>query len=114
MNALKVEYDLEWNFFAASHGKGAVDGISGSVKRSVWIAVKSRKAIVNSALEFYGLARSLSKTSSLYSYDLGSDSDNEPINEESPPTSHQASKSLVESCRKTDGTAIWMNMWKLE
>lgn len=64
MNALKAEYGfnhLEWNFFAASHGKGAVDGIGGSVKRSVWIAVKSRKAIVNSALEFYDLARDLSK-----------------------------------------------------
>ncbi|GBP31090.1 Retrovirus-related Pol polyprotein from transposon TNT 1-94 [Eumeta japonica] len=62
MNALKAEYGfdhLEWNFFAASHGKGAVDGISGSVKRSVWIVVKSRKAIVNSALEFYNLAVSL-------------------------------------------------------
>lgn len=64
MNSLKAEYGfdhLEWNFFAASHGKGAVDGIGGSVKRSVWITVKSRKAIVNSALEFYNLARSLSK-----------------------------------------------------
>lgn len=64
MNALKAEYGfnhLEWNFFAASHGKGAVDGIGGIVKRSVWIAVKSRKAIVNNALEFYDLARSLSK-----------------------------------------------------
>lgn len=28
---------------------------------TVWIAVKSRKAIVNSAIEFYDLARSLSK-----------------------------------------------------
>ena len=27
---------LIWNFFAASHGKGAVDGIGGMVKRSVW------------------------------------------------------------------------------
>lgn len=35
--------------------------IGGSVKRSVWIAVKSRKAIVNSALEFYNLACSLFK-----------------------------------------------------
>lgn len=63
MNSLKAEYGfdhLEWNFFFASHGKGAVDGIGGSVKRSVWITVKSRKAIVNSALEFYNLTRSLS------------------------------------------------------
>lgn len=64
MNSIKAEYGfdhLEWNFFAASHGKGAVDGLGGSVKGSVWMAVKSRKAIVNSALEFYNLACSLSK-----------------------------------------------------
>ncbi|KAJ2950915.1 hypothetical protein O0L34_g5284 [Tuta absoluta] len=64
MNALKEENGfnhLEWNFFAASHGKGAVDGIGGSVKRSVWVSVKSRRAIVNNAQEFYELARSLSK-----------------------------------------------------
>ena len=27
---------IMWNFFATSHGKGAVDGIGGTVKRSVW------------------------------------------------------------------------------
>lgn len=45
MNTLKAERGfthLDWNFFAASHGKGAVDGLGGSVKRSVWTAVKAR------------------------------------------------------------------------
>lgn len=63
MNTLKAERGfthLEWNFFAASHGKGAVDGLGGSVKRSVWTAVKARKAIINNAEEFYDLARRLS------------------------------------------------------
>lgn len=42
--------DIKWNFFATSHGKGAVDGIGGTVKRSVWNAVASRKvAVVDSA-----------------------------------------------------------------
>ncbi|GFQ76709.1 hypothetical protein TNCT_365041 [Trichonephila clavata] len=36
--------------------------------------------------------------------DSDSDSDNEFINEESPPLSHQTSKSPAEECRKTDGT----------
>ncbi|GFQ89692.1 hypothetical protein TNCT_537631 [Trichonephila clavata] len=36
--------------------------------------------------------------------DSDSDSDNESINEESPPPSHQTSKSPAEACRKTDGT----------
>ncbi|GFQ66829.1 hypothetical protein TNCT_738761 [Trichonephila clavata] len=63
MNALKAEYgfiQLEWNF-AASHGKDVVNRIGESVKRSVWIAVKYRKNMDNSALEFHDLARSLSK-----------------------------------------------------
>lgn len=49
MNALKAEYGfnhLEWNFLAASHEKSAIDEIGGSDKRSVWIAVESRKAII--------------------------------------------------------------------
>ncbi|GFQ82464.1 hypothetical protein TNCT_341341 [Trichonephila clavata] len=36
--------------------------------------------------------------------DVYNDSDNESINEESPPPSHQASKSPAEACCKTDGT----------
>ncbi|KAL3274013.1 hypothetical protein HHI36_015431 [Cryptolaemus montrouzieri] len=38
INSLKAEYGfdhLEWNLFAASHGKGAFDGIGRSVKRFV-------------------------------------------------------------------------------
>ncbi|CAH0557348.1 unnamed protein product [Brassicogethes aeneus] len=34
-----VEFNLpsvEWNFFASSHGKGAVDALGGVVKRTVW------------------------------------------------------------------------------
>ncbi|GFR33066.1 hypothetical protein TNCT_669731 [Trichonephila clavata] len=147
----------EWNFFTASHGKDAVDGI---VKRSTWITIKSRKTVVSSVLEFYDLARSLSKNifftfvakkevkekmvmldykwkrlknipaiqskhffqskgdhsisvartslshfkCTLVLKSLIHDSDNESIKEESPPTSHQASKSPAEACRKTDGT----------
>ncbi|GFQ87197.1 hypothetical protein TNCT_483921 [Trichonephila clavata] len=36
--------------------------------------------------------------------DVYSDSENESINEESPPPSHQASKSPAEACRKNYGT----------
>jgi hypothetical protein len=37
---LQEIYDVSitWNFFATSHGKGAVDGIGGDVKRRVWLA----------------------------------------------------------------------------
>ena len=31
----------DWVFFGSSHGKGAVDAIGGTVKRSVWKQVKA-------------------------------------------------------------------------
>jgi len=36
---------LHWCFFATSHGKGAVYGISGVVKRSVWMEMLSRQVV---------------------------------------------------------------------
>lgn len=46
----------EWNFFSPSHGKGAVDGIGGAIKVTVWRAVKSHQVILNSAKDFYEFA----------------------------------------------------------
>jgi hypothetical protein len=44
---------LSWSFFAASHGKGPVDGIGGMVKRLVWQAIVSRQVVsVKNATEF--------------------------------------------------------------
>lgn len=43
---------LEWNFSVTSHGKGAIDGVGGSLKRSVWRQVKARKSDVRNAEEF--------------------------------------------------------------
>jgi hypothetical protein len=34
--------NVQWNFFSTSHGKGAVDGIGGTAKRTVWRRVKAR------------------------------------------------------------------------
>ena len=48
--------DLEWNFFATSHGKGVVDGIGGTVKRSVWRQVRAGKENVTFALKFSEIA----------------------------------------------------------
>ena len=38
-----------WHFFATSHGKGVVDGIGGTVKRSVWRHIKSANISVDDA-----------------------------------------------------------------
>jgi len=48
----KHSKQIDWHFFANSHGKGVVDGIGGSVKRFVWSKVKSRKNIVTNAHNF--------------------------------------------------------------
>ncbi len=49
---------LNWHFFATSHGKGAVDGIGGTVKRNVWMETLSRRAVVNSLGRFLQSCRS--------------------------------------------------------
>lgn len=48
--------EFTWNFFATSHGKGAVDGIGGCVKRLVWTRVLSGKAVVKDAQSFFTCA----------------------------------------------------------
>ncbi|CAB3984000.1 Hypothetical predicted protein [Paramuricea clavata] len=48
---------LTWHFFATSHGKGAVDGIGGTVKRNVWMETLSRRAVINSLEDFCEVAR---------------------------------------------------------
>jgi hypothetical protein len=58
MNNLVSRYSLsilQWNFFAASHGKGPVDGVGAIAKKTVWNAVKSRKCRVSSAQDFCGV-----------------------------------------------------------
>lgn len=47
---------LNWNFFATSHGKGAVDGIGGTVKRNVWMETLSRQEVVTSLEDFCQVA----------------------------------------------------------
>ena len=51
---LQSEFNIkiEWNFQCPGHGKGAVDGIGGSVKRSVHDAVKARQFLVHDLNSF--------------------------------------------------------------
>lgn len=48
----KYKVQLDWNFFATANGKGPVDGIGGTLKRQVWMSVKSRRSMVRNAYEF--------------------------------------------------------------
>ena len=45
-----------WSFFETAHGKGALDGFGGAVKRAVWRAILQDRAVVNSAEEFAKVA----------------------------------------------------------
>jgi hypothetical protein len=48
---------MDWSFFGTAHGKGPVDGIGGTVKRTVWRRILQRRAIINRAEEFADVAR---------------------------------------------------------
>lgn len=48
--------NMEWNFFATSHGKGAVDGVGAIIKRKVWQITKAKNIVLPDALSFYQCA----------------------------------------------------------
>ena len=47
------EFGVTWNYSATSHGKGAVDGIGGLVKRLATAAIVTRKSIIKDAQSMY-------------------------------------------------------------
>ena len=49
---LKRASNISWNFFATSHGKGAVGGVGGVLKRRAWNKVKARQVVIRNAAEF--------------------------------------------------------------
>lgn len=55
----------EWSFFGSNHGKGPVDGIGGTVKRSVYLAVLQNKEVVNGYEEFIRVAKKNNSTISV-------------------------------------------------
>jgi len=56
VNHLKCA-SIEWNFFASSHGKGAVDGVGAVIKKKVWQITRSRKVVIPDAFSFYEYAK---------------------------------------------------------
>ena len=48
---------INWHFFATSHGKGVVDGLGGSVKRSYGGHVKTTGCIIDSVEQYAVIAR---------------------------------------------------------
>lgn len=80
--SLQCRHDLniQWHYFATSHGKGPVDGIGGSVKRQVWSAVKERKDIVTNASTFVAAAEKVSNVNVIEMTSLQIDQRNEQMN----------------------------------
>lgn len=64
---MKEDFEVsgEWYFSASSHGKGSVDALGGTVKRSVWRQVKARKFIVINAETFFTVSSHLSNYNNL-------------------------------------------------
>ncbi|CAF1346632.1 unnamed protein product [Rotaria sordida] len=50
-----------WNFFSSGHGRGAVDGVGGSVKRLVWKGVMAKQCIISNANDFAHYATAVAK-----------------------------------------------------
>lgn len=45
--------EITWSFFASGHGKGAVDGIGATAKRTLWSAIMTRKAVIENSWDCY-------------------------------------------------------------
>ena len=56
---LDFKCTADWSFFATAHGKGAIDGIGGEVKRAVWRSVLQGKNVVSTSDQFFDVAQSL-------------------------------------------------------
>ena len=47
-----ARFEIRWNFFATSHGKGVGDGIGGTLKRAVWRR-EGWKSLCNESQQMY-------------------------------------------------------------
>ena len=54
---------LNWNFYATANGKGAVNGLGGTVKRLVWRKVRSGNVYVNTPEVYAQVAATCNQTS---------------------------------------------------
>ena len=57
-----IAYKVFWNYSATSHGKGAVDGVCGTIKRVATQAVVIRKAIVKDAVSMFNAVNKKTKS----------------------------------------------------
>ena len=63
-----LEKSLSWNFFATSHGKGAVDGIGGRLKRDVHSMTIARGVVIKNIDDFVDAAQECSQSITILKY----------------------------------------------
>ena len=56
-----IAYNILWNYSAISHSKGAVDGVSGTIKQVVTQALVTRKAILKDAFSMFNAVKETTK-----------------------------------------------------
>ena len=52
---------MDWSFFEMAHCEGAVDGVGGTVQRTVWLAVLRNKVVAAEAQTFAKVGAQLCK-----------------------------------------------------
>ena len=52
-------YTIEWHYFQANHGKGAVDGVGGTIKNTVFRKVLSKEVVMYGPKHFAEFANSI-------------------------------------------------------
>ena len=58
-----IAYKVFWNYLATNHGKGAVDGVGGTIKRVATPAVVTRKAIIKDVVSMFSAVNERAKPS---------------------------------------------------
>ena len=57
----ETDIQIDWNVFAARHGKGAVDGIGGTIKHLSGRRVVNGKSIITDSVSFFNAVYNKSK-----------------------------------------------------
>ena len=58
-----IVMEVFWNYLATRHGKGAVDGVGGTIKQVVREAVVTRKAIIKDVVSVFNAVNEKAKPS---------------------------------------------------
>ena len=59
LSKYNAKINLQWNYFEANHGKGAVDGTGGTAKHAVYSHVLTKQVVIKSSREFADYANSI-------------------------------------------------------